>query len=90
MVGENVKDDLHRSLAIVRRQVRKLAVDFGEEFRQMYGEYQMGKPLEKVLQETRDRLKSENPPRALTRIGNFQPVPRNSRVITDSPRAGCR
>jgi len=32
----------------------------GEEFRQMYGEYQMGKPLEKVLQETRDRLKSEN------------------------------
>ena len=32
----------------------------GEEFRQMYGEYQMGKPLERVLLETRDRLKSEN------------------------------
>jgi len=32
----------------------------GEEFRQMYGEYQMGKPLERVLMETRDRLKSEN------------------------------
>ena len=31
-----------------------------EEFRQMYGEYQMGKPLERVLLETRDRLKSEN------------------------------
>ncbi|HLJ12733.1 MAG TPA: type II secretion system F family protein [Planctomycetaceae bacterium] len=31
-----------------------------EEFRQMYGEYQMGKPLERVLVETRDRLKSEN------------------------------
>lgn len=31
-----------------------------EEFRQMVGEYQMGKPLERVLQETRDRLKSEN------------------------------
>src|SRR4029077_12634342 len=31
-----------------------------EEFRQMYGEYQMGKPLERVLIETRDRLKSEN------------------------------
>lgn len=31
-----------------------------EEFRQMYGEYQMGKPLERVLEETRDRLKSEN------------------------------
>ncbi|MBS0261235.1 MAG: type II secretion system F family protein [Planctomycetes bacterium] len=31
-----------------------------EEFRQMYGEYQMGKPLERVLTETRDRLKSEN------------------------------
>ena len=26
----------------------------------MYGEYQMGKPLERVLVETRDRLKSEN------------------------------
>lgn len=32
----------------------------GDEFRQMYGEYQMGKPLERVLMETRDRLKSEN------------------------------
>ncbi|HEY2252579.1 MAG TPA: type II secretion system F family protein [Planctomycetaceae bacterium] len=32
----------------------------GEEFRQMYGEHQMGKPLERVLMETRDRLKSEN------------------------------
>src|SRR5579863_2870864 len=32
----------------------------GEEFRQMRGEYQMGKPLERVLVETRDRLKSEN------------------------------
>jgi tight adherence protein B len=31
-----------------------------EEFRQMNGEYQMGKPLERVLIETRDRLKSEN------------------------------
>jgi tight adherence protein B len=31
-----------------------------EEFRQMVGEYQMGKPLERVLIETRDRLKSEN------------------------------
>ncbi|MSR59826.1 MAG: hypothetical protein EXS05_19680 [Planctomycetaceae bacterium] len=31
-----------------------------EEFRQMVGEYQMGKPLERVLLETRDRLKSEN------------------------------
>ncbi len=31
-----------------------------EEFRQMNGEYQMGKPLERVLLETRDRLKSEN------------------------------
>lgn len=31
-----------------------------EEFRQMVGEYQMGKPLERVLVETRDRLKSEN------------------------------
>lgn len=31
-----------------------------EEFRQMYGEYQMGKPLERVLVETRDRLRSEN------------------------------
>jgi tight adherence protein B len=31
-----------------------------EEFRQMNGEYQMGKPLERVLFETRDRLKSEN------------------------------
>lgn len=31
-----------------------------EEFRQMNGEYQMGKPLERVLVETRDRLKSEN------------------------------
>ena len=31
-----------------------------EEFRQMFGEYQMGKPLERVLIETRDRLKSEN------------------------------
>jgi tight adherence protein B len=31
-----------------------------EEFRQMYGEYQMGKPLERVLVETRERLKSEN------------------------------
>lgn len=31
-----------------------------EEFRQMVGEYQMGKTLERVLIETRDRLKSEN------------------------------
>jgi tight adherence protein B len=31
-----------------------------EEFRQMVGEYQMGKPLEQVLIETRNRLKSEN------------------------------
>lgn len=31
-----------------------------EEFRQMYGEYQMGKPLERVLVETRERLRSEN------------------------------
>ncbi len=31
-----------------------------EEFRQMYGEYQMGKPLERVLIETRERLRSEN------------------------------
>lgn len=31
-----------------------------EEFQQMYGEYQMGKPLEKVLDESRVRLKSEN------------------------------
>lgn len=31
-----------------------------EEFRQMFGEYQMGKPLERVLVETRERLKSEN------------------------------
>ncbi|MGQ0633844.1 MAG: type II secretion system F family protein [Planctomycetaceae bacterium] len=31
-----------------------------EEFRQMVGEYQMGKTLERVLEETRERLKSEN------------------------------
>jgi tight adherence protein B len=31
-----------------------------EEFRQMVNEYQMGKPLERVLDETRERLKSEN------------------------------
>lgn len=31
-----------------------------DEFRQMVGEYQMGKPLDRVLDETRERLKSEN------------------------------
>ena len=31
-----------------------------DEFRQMVGEYQMGKPLDKVLDETRERLRSEN------------------------------
>ena len=31
-----------------------------QEFQQMVGEYQMGKPLERVLDETRSRLKSEN------------------------------
>jgi tight adherence protein B len=31
-----------------------------DEFRQMVGEYQMGKPLDRVLDETRERLRSEN------------------------------
>ena len=31
-----------------------------QEFAQMFGEYQMGKPLERVLEETKERLKSEN------------------------------
>lgn len=31
-----------------------------QEFQQMVGEYQMGKPIERCLIETRDRLKSEN------------------------------
>lgn len=31
-----------------------------QEFTQMVGEYQMGKPLERVLEETKERLKSEN------------------------------
>jgi tight adherence protein B len=31
-----------------------------QEFRQMVGEYQMGQPLDRVLEDTRIRLKSEN------------------------------
>jgi tight adherence protein B len=31
-----------------------------QEFRQMHGEYQLGKPMERCLQETKGRLRSEN------------------------------
>ena len=31
-----------------------------QEFRQMHGEYQLGKPMERCLEETKDRLRSEN------------------------------
>jgi tight adherence protein B len=31
-----------------------------QEFRQMHGEYQLGKPMERCLSETKERLKSEN------------------------------
>jgi tight adherence protein B len=31
-----------------------------QEFRQMHGEYQLGKPMERCLAETKDRLRSEN------------------------------
>jgi tight adherence protein B len=31
-----------------------------QEFRQMHGEYQLGKPMERCLQETKERLRSEN------------------------------
>jgi tight adherence protein B len=48
---------LGQALEILAQQC---PVPICEEFRQMYGEYQMGKPLERVLVETRDRLKSEN------------------------------
>jgi tight adherence protein B len=48
---------LGQALEILAEQCPRPICD---EFRQMYGEYQMGKPLERVLFETRDRLKSEN------------------------------
>lgn len=48
---------LGQALEILAEQCPRPICD---EFRQMYGEYQMGKPLERVLIETRDRLKSEN------------------------------
>ncbi len=48
---------LGQALEILAQQCPR---PISEEFRQMYGEYQMGKPLERVLVETRDRLKSEN------------------------------
>jgi tight adherence protein B len=31
-----------------------------QEFRQMHGEYQLGKPMERCLEETKERLRSEN------------------------------
>lgn len=48
---------LGQSLDILASQCPR---PIAEEFQQMVGEYQMGKPLDKVLEETRDRLKSEN------------------------------
>jgi tight adherence protein B len=48
---------LGQSLEILSEQCPRPIRD---EFRQMVGEYQMGKPLDKVLDETRERLRSEN------------------------------
>jgi tight adherence protein B len=48
---------LGQSLEILAQQCPR---PICQEFRQMVGEYQMGKPLERVLDETRERLKSEN------------------------------
>jgi tight adherence protein B len=48
---------LGQSLEILSQQCPRPIRD---EFRQMVGEYQMGKPLDKVLDETRERLRSEN------------------------------
>jgi len=35
-------------------------VPISQEFQQIHGEYQLGKPMERCLDETRDRLRSEN------------------------------
>lgn len=48
---------LGQSLQILADQCPK---PISQEFQQMVGEYQMGKPLERVLQEAKERLKSEN------------------------------
>ncbi|RPI88519.1 MAG: hypothetical protein EHM42_04360 [Planctomycetaceae bacterium] len=48
---------LGQSLEILADQCPK---PISQEFRQMVGEYQMGQPLERVLEETRERLRSEN------------------------------
>ncbi len=48
---------LGQSLKILSEQCPK---PIREEFQQIVGEYQMGKPLDRCLIETRDRLRSEN------------------------------
>jgi tight adherence protein B len=48
---------LPQSLDLLARQCPR---PISQEFQQMCGEYQMGKPLETVLREARDRLQSEN------------------------------
>lgn len=48
---------LGQSLEILADQCPR---PISEEFRQLVGEYQLGKPIERCLVETRDRLKSEN------------------------------
>jgi len=48
---------LGQSLEILAEQSPK---PISQEFLQMVGEYQMGKPLERVLHEARERLRSEN------------------------------
>lgn len=48
---------LGQALEILADQCPK---PISQEFRQMVGEYQMGQPLERVLEETRVRLRSEN------------------------------
>jgi tight adherence protein B len=48
---------LGQSLEILADQCPR---PISEEFRQLVGEYQLGKPLDRCLVETRDRLRSEN------------------------------
>lgn len=48
---------LAQSLEILARQTPP---PICQEFQQLYGEYQLGKPMDRCLQETKDRLRSEN------------------------------
>lgn len=48
---------LAQSMEIIAQQSPK---PISQEFRQLIGEYQLGKPLERCLRETKDRLRSEN------------------------------